>query len=218
MGHQLASDLGVGLELVSIDRAEDAAMHLENDHCDLAMSGFGASSAHLASMTMTENYLYLTPALVVPDHLRDDLDSVAELLEAEGVRLGVLNDENLVRLVRQHLPDAQPVTVHRVRDFFDSDPPIADALIVPAEAGSAWTLLHPEYQVVFPFRREVKWPLAYPIAPGDPQFLRYMDLWISLKIAGHRVEDLRDHWILGKRAVTPRPRWSVIRDVLHWVE
>ncbi|MGD9252606.1 MAG: cation:dicarboxylase symporter family transporter, partial [Holophagae bacterium] len=118
MGHQLASDLGVGLELVSIDRAEDAAMHLENDHCDLAMSGFGASSSHLASTTMTENYLYLTPALVVPDHLRDDLDSVAELLEAEGVRLGVLNDENLVRLVRQHLPDAQPVTVHRVRDFF----------------------------------------------------------------------------------------------------
>ena len=26
-----------------------------------------------------------------------------------------------------------------------------------------------------------------------------------------------DHWIAGRTAVAEQPRWSVIRDVLHWV-
>jgi hypothetical protein len=29
---------------------------------------------------------------------------------------------------------------------------------------------------------------------------------------------LYDYWILGKNAVPKPPRWSVIRNVLHWVE
>jgi hypothetical protein len=28
---------------------------------------------------------------------------------------------------------------------------------------------------------------------------------------------LYDYWILGKNAVPTPPRWSVIRNVLHWV-
>jgi hypothetical protein len=27
-----------------------------------------------------------------------------------------------------------------------------------------------------------------------------------------------DHWILGKTANQRQPRWSIIRNVLHWVD
>ena len=27
-----------------------------------------------------------------------------------------------------------------------------------------------------------------------------------------------DYWVLGKKTENRAPRWSVIRDVLHWVE
>ena len=29
---------------------------------------------------------------------------------------------------------------------------------------------------------------------------------------------LYDYWILGKNAVPKSPRWSVLRNVLHWVQ
>jgi hypothetical protein len=31
-------------------------------------------------------------------------------------------------------------------------------------------------------------------------------------------QELYDYWILGKGAVETRPRWSIVRDVLHWVD
>ena len=62
------------------------------------------------------------------------------------------------------------------------------------------------------------WPLGYATAPGDPEFLRFMDLWVDLEKDEGFVARLRDHWILGRTAVAKQPRWSVIRNVLHWSE
>jgi len=39
-----------------------------------------------------------------------------------------------------------------------------------------------------------------------------------LKRRDGTIDALHQHWILGRDAVGRRPRWSVIRDVLHWVE
>ena len=40
-------------------------------------------------------------------------------------------------------------------------------------------------------------------------------LWI---VDGDTIDVLFEHWILGKDALQKGPRWSVIRDVLHWVD
>jgi len=32
------------------------------------------------------------------------------------------------------------------------------------------------------------------------------------------VDRLYQHWVLGRELGEPEPRWSVIRDVLHWVD
>ena len=218
MAHRLALDLGVALELVPIHHPENMARHLEEDHCDLIMSGFGAGATHYLELPFTRNYLELTPALVVPDHLRDEFDTVQELLDAKGVRFGVVNDPDVKRIVKRKLPSVEIVEIRRFADFFESSPPIADVLVISAEAGSAWTLLHPEYQVVVPFHKETRWALGYPVAPGDPEFLRFLDLWVDLMRSEGVLSLLHDHWILGRTAVPPTRRWSVIKDILHWVD
>ncbi len=218
MAHQLAIDLGVTVELAPIDHPEKMVEHLKRDHCDIIMSGIGASASHFLEIPFTRSYLELTPALVVPDHMRTEVDTMEELLETDDLRFGVVNNPDINRIVNQALPDVKIVDVPRFADFFDAETPIADVLVISAEAGSAWTLLHPEYQVVVPFRRDVRWPLGYAVAPGDPEFLRFMDLWIGLKRDAGRISQLYDHWILGRTAVPPSQRWSVIRNVLHWVK
>ena len=46
----------------------------------------------------------------------------------------------------------------------------------------------------------------------------FINLWIELKQEDKTIPSLYDYWILGKNAVPTPPRWSVVRNVLHWVK
>ena len=61
-------------------------------------------------------------------------------------------------------------------------------------------------------------PLAYPVAGHDREFADFLSQWITLKMDTRDYQMLYDHWILGLSAVPKQPRWSIIRDVLKWVE
>ena len=93
-----------------------------------------------------------------------------------------------------------------------------DAVLLPAERGSAMTLLYPKFTAVVPEPDPIKVPLAYPVARRDEPWAAYIDMWIELKRRDGTLDALYRHWVLGQDAVARRPRWSVIRDVLHWVQ
>ena len=90
--------------------------------------------------------------------------------------------------------------------------------MLPAERGSVLTLLHPKYTVVVPEPDAIKIPLAYPLARRDQEWAQFVNTWIELKRRDGTIVALYDHWILGKHAVKSEPRWSVIRNLLHWVD
>lgn len=94
-----------------------------------------------------------------------------------------------------------------------------DFLFVSAEVGSAWTLLYPAYSVVVPKPvNNSSAPLAYALAGHDADLKNFVDHWLELKKKDKTIQRLYDHWILGKTAVEKEPRWSVIRNVLHWID
>jgi hypothetical protein len=93
-----------------------------------------------------------------------------------------------------------------------------DAVVLPAERGSVLTLLYPKYTVVIPEPGVVKIPLAYPMAGRDQNWASFLSTWIELKRRAGTIDALYGHWILGKQAGKRQPRWSVIRNVLGWVE
>jgi ABC-type amino acid transport substrate-binding protein len=113
---------------------------------------------------------------------------------------------------------AKAVKLDSASEFFQSDQQNTDCLLISAEAGSAWTLLYPDDQVVVPKPMVGIQALGYPIAGGDQELLNYLNSWIDIKIKGSVLDEVHDHWILGRGAEEKQPRWSVIRDVLHWVE
>jgi hypothetical protein len=63
----------------------------------------------------------------------------------------------------------------------------------------------------------LRFPLAYPVARRDLEFARFLGIWIDLQRKNGTVQALFDHWILGRDATPKQTHWSVIRDVLHWV-
>jgi len=93
-----------------------------------------------------------------------------------------------------------------------------DALLISAESGSAYTLIYPEFEVVVPDGLQVSLPLFYVIGARDAEMRDFLEHWVTLRRADGTIAEYYDHWILGKLANSAKPRWSVIRDVLHWVE
>ena len=94
-------------------------------------------------------------------------------------------------------------------------PPL-DAIVLTAERGSAYTLLHPQYSVVVPKPGLVKVPLAYVIAGRDGELARVVDTWIDLKKKDGTIDGLFSHWILGRDEGRRTRRWSVLDDVFGW--
>ena len=45
-----------------------------------------------------------------------------------------------------------------------------------------------------------------------------MNYWIEVKKHDGIIQDAYDYWILGQGGEQKPPRWSIIQDVLHWVD
>ena len=217
----LALDLGVSVELVPILQREAFNQEMRNDHFDIAIGGF-VDTVQLSQHTLfSDPYLYLNIGLVVRDHRKREFSSMNSINNLENLRIAVIAGSGLSEEVQAFFPAAEFVSVASPREFFaqGESGDLADALLFSAESGSAWTMLYPSYQVVTPLKRIFRIPVVIPYAgePG-PEMDEFIDNWVMLKRNDGTIDKIYDYWILGKGTEPKEPRWSVIRDVLHWVD
>ncbi len=216
VAYVIARTLGVKLEFMPFEMST-LAEQLDRGDFDVAMSGIGVLSPRLLNMRFTDSYLKGTVALVVIDHRRDEFAKRVEEQNYQGLRVAPPRDIQGSKIVEAILPGVEVVQVASPREFFESGGAGADALVWSAETGSAWTLLYPHFSVV-PLRPITRIPLAYAVAPREAALAEYLSRWLEVFEGTSFDERLYDHWILGKTAVPKVPRWSVLRNVLGWVE
>jgi Na+/H+-dicarboxylate symporter/ABC-type amino acid transport substrate-binding protein len=216
MAGRLARDLGVQLELVPVKTEELDAVVNRGD-VDIVMSGVVVTFHRASSMLFSEPYQEETLAFLVKDHLRDQFSSWDSIRSLGSVAIGTPDLPYFISLLHEKLPDArlEPIGL----DLFNlSKGKRPDVVLMSAERGSILTLLAPEYSIVVPEPGIIKFPIAYPIARHDERWRAFMDTWIGLQQRNGTIEELYGHWVLGKNAERQRSRWSVIRNVLHWVD
>jgi ABC-type amino acid transport substrate-binding protein len=216
MAHQLARDLRVRLEFVplAVEAMPDA---VARGACDIVMSGVVATPQRAAEIRFSEPYLDETLAFVVPDYLREDYGTWDGIRARGAVTIGAPNLPYFMAALQERLPEARLKPIPIDRDVFASTLPY-EAVMLSGERGAVVTLLHPEYSVVVPAPDIVRVPLAYPIARHDENWAAFVNMWIEFKRRDGTIEKLKDHWVYGKDALRAQPRWSVVRNVLHWVE
>jgi ABC-type amino acid transport substrate-binding protein len=218
MAHTLAKELGVHLEFIPF-QFNTLAQQLREDHFDIAMSGVPMVTTFLKEMNFSDDYMDITFSFAVKDHRRKEFTTVEKIESMERLRIAFPGASSyFAERIKEVLPQAEIVTLNSIRDFFESDSEGVDALVIGAEVGAAWTLLYPDFQVVIPEEVYVAFPLGYPIASGQQEWINLINRWIDLKRKDRTIEWAYDYWILGKGATEKRQRWSIIRDVLHWVE
>ncbi len=220
MAHRLAKELGVSLEFIPFE-VDTMAQQLNGDHFDIIMAGVPMYTERLETMSFSDPYLDLTFAFVVKDNRREEFATVEKIRGTRGRSLtfGVRGGyEYYANRAKETLPLAKVVQLESYRTFFEDNTGKVDALVTSAEVGAAWTLLYPEYHVVVPKPVPSLLPLGYPVALGDPEMVAFLNHWIDLKKKDNTIEKTYNYWILGQGVTEKKPRWSIIRNVLHWVE
>lgn len=221
MANSLARSLRADLDLV-VPPTETGiaglAPYLREGACDIAMGRSALSMDALGVVAFADPYLDLHFGFVVPDHRRREFSDLARVREERGLRIAVPPSGYYEDRFRRLLPHARFTTVRGIQDYLEDGGEHFDAMIYAVEVGSAWSLRYPDYGVVVPVQGTEQVPLAYALPLGEEEWRDAVNAWIALKRADGTVDRLYDHWILGRQATPERPRWSVIRDVLGWVD
>ncbi len=221
MAYALSEELGLGLEFVPVS-PDQLPETLEKGLCDVVMAGVMVTTRRASRMDFSPPYLDETLAFIVPDYRRADFANADWIRKTPGLRVGVPDLPYLLMLIHREFPGVTtvelPLKLASLDDFFEARGEPVDALVMTAERGSFFSLLRPAFSVAVPHPVILKIPLAYPVARHDIEFARFLGLWIDLKKKDGTIQSLYDHWVLGQNAQPPKERWSVLRNVLHWVD
>jgi Na+/H+-dicarboxylate symporter len=216
LAHELARGMDVKLELYPFEYAT-LVDDLKSGAIDIAMSSISINFERMRDLDFSVPYMKLHLAFVVPDHLRKQFRRKSDIERTRPLKIAVIRGSSYIPYLQAYLPDAEIVEFDTRRDFFEGKID-ADALLTTAEQGSSWTLLSPSYAVVIPEEPIGDDFIAYPVAQGNFQFLHYIDTWLTMAKLSDRADREYNYWIMGKDPKLESPRWSVIRDVLHWVD
>lgn len=217
MAYDLARTLNVSrIEFVPIT-GTTLAESLDSGYCDIIMAAVMVSNERLDRMTFTDPVVTVHMAFVVPDGKKDEFTQLEDLKKRDGLKVAVFNNTAMVTVAQKLLPRATIVPVDSKEEFFEAD--TADALMIPAEEGYTLTLLYPFFDVAIiePYDSYLMM-YAYPVSRNSSEsYLLALNYWIRMEKDYGMLQKKYDYWVLGRIPGTVEPRWSVVRNVLHWV-
>jgi ABC-type amino acid transport substrate-binding protein len=217
MAHILAEDIGVKLEFVPFE-FDGLDRMLTSGQIDMAMSCIAGLPDRYAKASFSRAYLDLTLAFIVRDHERHLYDDMETLRLDKDLTIAMVSSHYFEPRIRTLLPDANVVFLEAAEDFFNGNSEGADALLLSAEEGSAYSYRYPQYTVMKARKGTIQIPAVYAVPKGDIETMEFVSNWVYLKKKDGTVAALYDYWMLGG-VVKPREhRWSVIRNVLGWVD
>jgi Na+/H+-dicarboxylate symporter/ABC-type amino acid transport substrate-binding protein len=216
MAHSLAQDLGLELRLIPFT-FDDLGPLLQSGQLDIAMSCIASLPDRYAQAAYSRSYLDLHTALIVPDHMRAQFSGRTDVREDQELSIALVSSHYFAPRIAQMRPNARIVNLESAEEFFSGDQPPADALLLSAEEGAAYAFRYPKFTVVLP-KQSIIIPAAYALPRGEIEWHQVVSNWVDLKRKDGSVDALREYWLQGGVTENNQPRWSVIRDVLGWVD
>jgi ABC-type amino acid transport substrate-binding protein len=212
----LAHDMKVSLEMVPTTW-KTITRQLNDGECDIG-TGQGMTPEVALNGAFSTPIMDRTVAFLVKDFKRADFSTSEAVHNLKAPRLGIVDVPYFIDFVHDWLPHAELVTVNSPREFIEKFGDELDAYITTVEKAGAWSLLRPEYSVAIPVPDVMKFAAAFPIPHGEESLADFLKIWITIKQKDQTIQKAYDYWVLGKQFKKKQPRWSVIRDVLHWVD
>lgn len=215
--YELAYDLGCQLELVPMTY-ENIIDELNDRSYDIAMSAVTVNEPRLKALTFTQSYMSPRLCFVVREKVRKQFATIDQITLNSAIKIAVLKGSSYEATARELFPEKELILLDTYEDFHNTDPQYA--LLWEEQEAAAWNLSHRNYRIVFPQPPMGYDTLSYAIRNDSPRFIHYLDQWLELKKTQGFTDKQYDLWIKGKTEIAApvEQRWSIIRNVLHWVD
>ena len=214
--HTLARDMGLSIELTRLKDHKSEPQLLIDGSLDIAIGGLAITPNRALLVAFSNSYVHHTVGIMMLDARRKEFSNVADINEIEQLNLGVPNSSYYKKSIQKIFPNAKLTDVSTPREYFKGKYKKLDAFIYPAETGSAWAMLYPEYSVVVPKGLKLKAPAGLTLPKGQLDYVQFINTWLQLKEENGQMQSIYDYWILGENPKAKKPRWSVMKDVLGW--
>ncbi|KPK61226.1 MAG: hypothetical protein AMJ59_01930 [Gammaproteobacteria bacterium SG8_31] len=213
--HRMASDLGLAVEIVRVERSDiDGA--LKTGRVDLVAGGLAITPMQAAVRAYSTPYGHHSVGFMVRDHDRGKFSSLAKLRKIPELKIAIPENRFFEEPASRWLPDATLVPVSSPRGFLRGELEDVDGMLGSAEAAGAWSLIYPQFSVAVPTDLSVRFPMAFALPQGQPDWLNFVDSWIALATTSGIVDRAFSRWILGQEIRAEKERWSILGNVLGW--
>lgn len=222
MAHRFARRRDLALAFLPSANETEAAKNLNSGRCDIYTRTMPLSAGRSQQFALTVP-LYESPlGLIVEDYRRDEFERWEQLRErGSDLKLAIEAATDTLGMIRDILPETRVIPIADMSQqvqILRSDDRDVDAIVDMAEEAAAHTLFYSKYTVVVP-KPAVRVPVVYAVAHGNQDLLQAINAWLLSERAKGTVDTLYEHWMLGGAIEKDRPpTWSIIRNVLGWVE
>ncbi len=209
--YQLAKDLDVKLEFVPIDY-DTLIEDVNSGYCDIVMSAIVMDEHRILGLEFSSSYIEQPNALVVPVKYLDRYRTLEDVQQIPNLKIGAIGAYKAV--VTAHFPDKILVQA-TLADFPQNH---YDVYMWSELQSYIWCLTNPDYTTLgYKNKLGAKY-FAYPMRRNTEQFVHFINEWLYLKQEQGFAYKQRQYWFLGKLYNPEAKRWSLIRDVFHWIE
>ncbi len=227
MSHILSKDLGVNLEFVPLDKDSEQdlldfpqlAKRLNSGYCDLVIPSVPLTPRGEEQIDFSYSFANRSIGFLVKSYQKSKFTSWQNLQTEPNLKIAIPTTASYyLAKVQGLLPQAKltPITKN-IKEFLATDFDQYDALVLSAETASAWTLLYPSNTVAVP-QPAVKFPVSYILPENSSELRDIFDVWLKLKQEDGTINSLYKYWVKGHVKSTLEPRWSIIRNLLGWVD
>ncbi len=210
--YQLARDLDCKLELIPISIGS-LGDQISSEFFDIGMSALIMDESRLRKMDFSNAYTEEDNILVVPKRNKDQFLDYNKVTHMQGLKIGAPGA--YADVAKRHFPLAVIVADDDLALLQEGK---IDALLWSSTHAFIWCLNHPEYVIIQYSDILGKKYFAYAIKQGAYQLHFFLNDWLYLKTQQGFEEKQKKYWIDGITPESEKPRWSIIRNVLHWVD
>ena len=210
--YELARDLGCTLQLVPF-LFDNLSEMIEKGDFDLGMSSIIMSEDRLLQMDFTFAYYEDNNVLIVPRAKKEQYLHLNNILDMKGLRIGAGGEQ--IVIAKRRFPNANVINLEDM-DLFTQG--AADVILWSETTAIIWCLSHPDYVSISYGNQIGKSFFAFPFRKHGTDFGFYLNNWLTLKEQSGFKKRMESYWIDGVRPNSRPPRWSILRNVLHFGE
>ncbi len=93
-----------------------------------------------------------------------------------------------------------------------------DCCIWSRTSGLVWCYSHPEFIAMDYGASLGKTYLGYPIPATSVNLDSFLNNWLKIKEESGFKQEMLNYWIIGQVPEKKTPRWSILRDLLHFID